>query len=174
MYCMVQVSEMNRNPGFCSHATPHILQVITSRLFRSVREARKTSLSLFKHLQKVQLLHVEPAFMFFLLALVLSSIFLRTAYSLHLHRAPGGCTPFHTTFADGSVARRGSHSSESFVSLSPDGSYEVGSGGLQLFMQKPRGKVTKSGGVNDKLADGATVNSTFLISYVTAVFLWKG
>lgn len=51
----------------------------------------------------------------------------------------------------------------SFVAISPPGSYELGSGGLQLFLDRPHGSVTTKGNVNDKLAEGATINSTFTL-----------
>lgn len=48
-----------------------------------------------------------------------------------------------------------------FVPVSPSGSYSAGDSGLELYMDKPKGRVKTKGGVNDVVAEGATVNSTF-------------
>lgn len=73
-----------------------------------------------------------------------------------------GCTPFKSSFPSGSVAsKEASSPSEPFVALSPDGSWAVGGDGLELYLQRPKGEVNTKDGVNDVVADGATVNSTF-------------
>lgn len=73
-----------------------------------------------------------------------------------------GCTPFKSSFPSGSVAsKEASNPSEPFVALSPDGSWAVGGDGLELYLQRPKGEVNTKDGVNDVVADGATVNSTF-------------
>lgn len=72
------------------------------------------------------------------------------------------CTPFKTTFTSGSVASKGSSSSsEPFVAVSPDGTWALGESGLELYMERPKGDVKTEDGINDVVADGATVNSTF-------------
>lgn len=78
------------------------------------------------------------------------------------HSSRSSCTPFKSTFGSGSVGSKGtSSSSEPFVAVSPDDSWALGSGGLELYMEKPKGDVKTEGGINDVVADGATVNSTF-------------
>lgn len=69
--------------------------------------------------------------------------------------------PFKSTFGSGSVGSKGSRSSEPFVAVSPDGSWALGEEGLELYMERPKGDVKTEGGINDVVADGATVNSTF-------------
>ncbi|KAI0060249.1 concanavalin A-like lectin/glucanase [Artomyces pyxidatus] len=73
------------------------------------------------------------------------------------------CAPFSTTFSPGSVSPRSSDASTPFVAVSPEGSYRADGDGLQLYLQRPPGRVTTAGGVNDKVADGATINSTFVM-----------
>lgn len=84
-----------------------------------------------------------------------------SAYYSRSSRSSQQCTPFKTTFTPGSVASKGSSSSEPFVAVSPDGSWALGDEGLELYMERPKGGVKSGGGVNDVVADGATVNSTF-------------
>jgi hypothetical protein len=50
-----------------------------------------------------------------------------------------------------------------FVAISSPDSYEVEDGYLKLFLQKPPGVVTTAGRVNNKLGNGATLNSTFTL-----------
>jgi len=71
------------------------------------------------------------------------------------------CQPFHTDFPPSSVSN--SPTNAPFVAISPPGSYQTGSDGLELYLMKPDGTVTQKGRTNDKIAYGATVNSTFTI-----------
>ena len=48
-----------------------------------------------------------------------------------------------------------------FQVVSPEGSYSVDEDGLKLYLEKPRAMVHTKGGVNNIVAEGATVNSTF-------------
>ncbi|THH13746.1 hypothetical protein EW146_g6508 [Bondarzewia mesenterica] len=48
---------------------------------------------------------------------------------------------------------------------------KTGSGGLQLFLRRSSGKVTKSGGFNDKVADEATIPAPTVAAVVTAAIL---
>lgn len=82
------------------------------------------------------------------------------AYYSHSPRS-SQCTPFKSAFGPGSVGSKGSSDSEPFVAVSPDGSWALGEGGLELYMERPKGDVKTEGGINDVVADGATVNSTF-------------
>ncbi|KAH9855274.1 concanavalin A-like lectin/glucanase [Lenzites betulinus] len=71
------------------------------------------------------------------------------------------CEPFSINFS-------GSQSSEFsryFVPISPAGSYELGSDGLDLYLDRPHGKINTKGNVNDKVAEGATINSTATLLY---------
>ncbi len=69
------------------------------------------------------------------------------------------CTPLSISFD----SARAADVDRSFVAISPPGSYELDSDGLQLFLDKPHGSVTTKGNVNNKLAEGATINSTFTL-----------
>ncbi|KAI0763829.1 concanavalin A-like lectin/glucanase [Trametes elegans] len=69
---------------------------------------------------------------------------------------------------------RSSDFSEYFIATSPPASYELDSDGLQLFLDKPRGKVTTNGNVNDKTADGATINSTFTLLHGIVTYTFSG
>jgi hypothetical protein len=75
--------------------------------------------------------------------------------------ARGLCQTFHTDFPPSSVS--GYSTDAPFVALSPPGSYQTGGDGLELYLQRPDGTVTRNGRTNDKTGDGATVNSTFAI-----------
>lgn len=95
--------------------------------------------------------------------------FVWSSFALQVQRRASSppCQPFRSTFPAGSVsASRSLGDSSAFVAISPEGSYRAGSNGLELFMQKPEGGIVTRGGVNNKVADGATVNSTFTFLYV--------
>ncbi|KAI9063834.1 glycoside hydrolase family 16 protein [Trametes sanguinea] len=62
----------------------------------------------------------------------------------------------------------------SFVPVSPAGSYQLASNGLQLFLDRPQGKIVTKKNVNDKVAEGATLNSTFTLLYGTVTFTLSG
>lgn len=81
------------------------------------------------------------------------------------------CEPFHSTFPPSSISDYNSHSYSPFVAISPPGSYKTGDQGLELFLDKPKGVIRTKDGVNDKLADGATVNSTFTIMLIFLPFI---
>lgn len=80
--------------------------------------------------------------------------------SPHLARQ-SSCQPFQTTFSTQDVSRSGS--SAPFVGVSPEGSYVVTEQGLELYLDRPEGPIHTKDGVNDKVGEGATVNSTFTI-----------
>lgn len=65
------------------------------------------------------------------------------------------CQPFHTTFPSGSVGP-----DSLFRALSPPETYETGDDGLAMYLLKPEGPVKRTGNVNDKIGQGATINST--------------
>jgi hypothetical protein len=71
------------------------------------------------------------------------------------------CTPFHSNFPPSSISDSNSPSHSHFIAASPPGSYKAGEKGLELYLRKPKGVIRTKDGVNDKLADGATINSTF-------------
>ena len=73
------------------------------------------------------------------------------------------CTPFHTTFTAGSVSSSsGSDGYTPFVSVTPRDSYQLlDGGGLGLILRRPEGVIKTVKGINDRVGDGATVNSTF-------------
>ncbi|KAF7370643.1 Glycoside hydrolase family 16 protein [Mycena sanguinolenta] len=72
------------------------------------------------------------------------------------------------TFDDSDSASRAFYSN--FIPISPDNSYALTSNGLELYLYKPEGRVTTSDGVNDQLANGATINSTFIFDYGKVTF----
>ncbi|KAI0628211.1 concanavalin A-like lectin/glucanase [Trametes polyzona] len=87
-----------------------------------------------------------------------------------LPRSAAQCEPFSMNF-------RGSRLSDfdkAFVPLSPSGSYGLDSDGLHLFLDRPKGKITTKGNVNDKVADGATINSTFTFLYGKVTYTFYG
>lgn len=75
------------------------------------------------------------------------------------------CTPFRADFK----------TLDGFHHLGHDDQYTLSDQGLELYIQRPGGRVKSKDGVNDKLATGSTVNSTFSFSYVktcsTCLFL---
>ncbi|KAI0046721.1 glycoside hydrolase family 16 protein [Auriscalpium vulgare] len=94
------------------------------------------------------------------------SLFVYAVAGRYTSRTAGNCMPLHTNFSPGSVASRSSAPGSSpFIAVSPEGSYSTTDGGLKLFLQRPSGKITTDGGVNDKVAEGATINSTFTMLY---------
>ncbi|KAI0782663.1 glycosyl hydrolases family 16-domain-containing protein [Abortiporus biennis] len=75
------------------------------------------------------------------------------------------CQPFETTFSDPSDVSHTDKVSSStpFVAISPTGSYSIVEGsGLELYLDRPEGKIHRKDKVNDKVAEGATINSTFV------------
>jgi len=90
------------------------------------------------------------------------------AQSAHLGtRQSTQCQPFHSTFAPSDFALDGS---APFTPISPANTYEVSSDGLELFLQRPNGQITTHDGVNDQIASGATINSTFFLEYGKVTF----
>lgn len=77
-------------------------------------------------------------------------------------RASGQCQPFSTTFPSSSVSSE--PGSAPFVGISPQDSYEATGNGLHMYLKKPQGTITRSGDTNNVLGEGATVNSTFLMT----------
>ncbi|KAK0218185.1 glycoside hydrolase family 16 protein [Armillaria fumosa] len=71
------------------------------------------------------------------------------------------CQPFHTTFPSGSVGLADSP----FRAISPPETYETCDNGLAMYLLKPEGAVRRTGNVNDKIGQGATINSTELCVY---------
>ncbi|OCH84696.1 glycoside hydrolase [Obba rivulosa] len=86
-------------------------------------------------------------------------------------RSTSDCQELSSVFATGDISTT---SDTSFVAISPVGSYSTGPGGLELFLERPSGKITTKDGVNDKVATGATVNSTFTILYGRVTFYVSG
>jgi hypothetical protein len=66
-----------------------------------------------------------------------------------------GCKPFRTEFSD--------LESSQFRPISDQETFKMDNSGLSMFLDRPKGVIgtTHDGRVNDKLADGATMNSTF-------------
>ncbi|KAI0334623.1 concanavalin A-like lectin/glucanase [Cubamyces sp. BRFM 1775] len=80
------------------------------------------------------------------------------------------CTPLRISL--GSSDPAAFHTS--FVAISPPGSYELASDGLELFLDRPRGQIATKGNVNNKVAEGATINSTFTILHGRVTFTFSG
>lgn len=80
--------------------------------------------------------------------------------------ADAACQPMQMSFnpSDSSVSNFGSHSFSPFVPLGPRDSYDITKSGLELYLDKPEGPIKTTGNVNDKVAEGATMNSTFTLS----------
>ncbi|EMD38766.1 glycoside hydrolase family 16 protein [Gelatoporia subvermispora B] len=88
-------------------------------------------------------------------------------------RSVSECEELSTTFNSGNISS-GLSSDTSFVAISPAGSYSTNSDGLQLFLTRPNGKITTKGSINDKVATGATINSTFTFLYGRVTFYFSG
>ncbi|KAJ7180633.1 glycoside hydrolase family 16 protein [Mycena filopes] len=104
-----------------------------------------------------------------LFSLLLALIFLAHAHASPDRREIGThCEPFHITFEQSTSPAFYSN----FVPISPEGSYDLTANGLELYLDKPDGPVTtsKDKGVNDKVGNGATINSTFVLSSGKATF----
>ncbi|KAI0825608.1 glycoside hydrolase [Irpex lacteus] len=86
------------------------------------------------------------------------------ATAQNARRSSSQCTPFHSRF-DQSDISNSPYASTPFVGVSPQGSYSVGTSGLELYLEKPNHPVKTKDGVNDIVAEGATVNSTFTVQY---------
>ncbi|KAF7356636.1 Glycoside hydrolase family 16 protein [Mycena venus] len=71
------------------------------------------------------------------------------------------CQPYHATFNDSEAAAHAFYSR--FIPVSPENSYALTENGLEMYLRKPEGRVTKSDGVNKELGSGATINSTFIL-----------
>ncbi|KAI0689494.1 concanavalin A-like lectin/glucanase [Cytidiella melzeri] len=79
-------------------------------------------------------------------------------------RSSSQCQPFHATFKHSDVSNN-PNAVTPFVAVSPQSSYSVDSGGLALYLEKPEKPVKTKDGVNDIVAEGATINSTFTVLY---------
>ncbi|KAE9406256.1 concanavalin A-like lectin/glucanase [Gymnopus androsaceus JB14] len=84
------------------------------------------------------------------------------------------CEPYSTTFSDPSMvsnANDPNSAASRFVALSPPDTYAITSDGLQLYLKRPEGEVSSDkDGVNNKLGEGATINSTFYADCGKATF----
>ena len=96
----------------------------------------------------------------------LLSVLDQVALAVSIHKAPAqaelrrNCQTLSINFAS-SVPAVGS--SAPFAAISPKGSYEVSESGLELYLRRPQGRITTQDGVNNVVADGATINSTFTL-----------
>ena len=68
------------------------------------------------------------------------------------------CQPVNVLFT-----ARSTESERLWIPLDSPSSYSLGSDGLNLFLDKPSGKITTKGHVNSKVAEGSTINSTFTL-----------
>lgn len=108
--------------------------------------------------------------------LILLTFYVDVGFGLQLPAAGGlgstsTCTPFQTTFSPSDVSQS---LNTPFVAVSKRTSYEVTGDGLELFLDKPSGAIQTKNGVNSKIAEGSTINSTFVIRYVAIYFLISG
>ena len=87
-------------------------------------------------------------------------------------RARGShCDPFHMTF-DSSTNYPDFE--RDFAPLDGSSSYELGSGGLSLFLDRPSGRIATKDGVNSQVAEGSTFNSTFTVLYGKVTYTFSG
>ncbi|EED80677.1 hypothetical protein POSPLDRAFT_95351 [Postia placenta Mad-698-R] len=86
-------------------------------------------------------------------------------------RSDSQCQPFQSNLGPSSVSSDGS---KDFVAISPSGSYSTSGSGLELYLKKPKGAITTKDGVNDKIGDGATINSTFTLRYGKVTIAMSG
>ena len=80
------------------------------------------------------------------------------AVVVETRRSSSQCEPINTNFTASDVSRS---LDVPFQVVSPEGSYSVNNEGLKLYLEKPQTTVHTKGGINDVVAEGATVNSTF-------------
>lgn len=79
-------------------------------------------------------------------------------------RSSSDCTPSQTRFSSpADVSTSSLFYSPRFVAVSHSSSFAVDHDGLQLYMDKPKSEVKTKGGINNIVAEGATVNSTFVL-----------
>lgn len=79
-------------------------------------------------------------------------------------RANESCQPFTSTFPPSDVKGNSLTdllSNAPFVSIGAPGSYGTPGTGLDMYLKKPAGPVTKEGHTNNVVGQGATINSTF-------------
>ena len=89
------------------------------------------------------------------------------AQSLHIvDRSDSNCIPFHSSLSPSDVSEDKFSGSSPFVIVSPPGSVKASGNGLELFLDKPGGTIKHKDNTNSKVAEGATVNSTFAVLYV--------
>lgn len=100
-------------------------------------------------------LQLPHALLLFLILGTLNSI---DAAVIEARRSSTQCEPFKSSFASGDVSNS---DASPFRVVSPKGSYAETDDGLKLYLEKPHGTVHTKSGVNDVVAEGATVNSTF-------------
>ena len=97
----------------------------------------------------------------------IKSLFIVVSYliscTLALHIEPkahsAACVPYH----NGLQTSRPTSGNADFVGITSERSYKMGPNGLELILEKPPGKITRKDGVNSRVAEGATVNSTFTL-----------
>ena len=77
-------------------------------------------------------------------------------------RSGSQCEPFHSNFEHSDISSN-HFASTPFVAISNNDSYSVSQNGLELYLEKPNRPVKTKDGVNDVVAEGATVNSTFTV-----------
>lgn len=87
------------------------------------------------------------------------------AAQVSLRRANSECRPFQSSFSAHDISRSGE---APFQVVSPEGSVSAEYNNLKLYLDKPRGTVRTKHGMNDVVAEGATVNSTFVTLYVSS------
>ena len=87
-----------------------------------------------------------------------------------VHR-PSHCNPFRMSF--GSSTNRPDFE-RSFAPLDAPGSYQLSAKGLNLFLDKPSGKIVTNDNVNNKVAEGSTFNSTFTVLYGRVTYNFSG
>lgn len=107
--------------------------------------------------------------LFYVLTLALGS---RSAH-FSARRSNSNCQPFHSTFDPSEVSRSNSGDTP-FAVVSPKNSVKAGDDGLQLFLDKPSGQIKQKENTNSKVAEGATVNSTFTVLYGKVTFELAG
>ncbi|KAI0915250.1 hypothetical protein AcW1_007081 [Taiwanofungus camphoratus] len=86
-------------------------------------------------------------------------------------RSVSQCQPFQCTFDPADVS---TELNTPFTAISPQESYNFAQDGLQLILERPNGTITTKDGINDRLGDGATINSTFTVLYGKVTFTVSG
>lgn len=109
--------------------------------------------------KNMMVLYLKRLIFTLLSSLQVFSFTLPTTHS-GLDYSPSSCVPFKSSFSPSDVSQS---QRTPFTGISSKDSYGFSESGMELYLDKPHGTIKTKGGENDKVAEGATVNSTFTL-----------